>query len=1001
MRQVTTQRWTVRAPLLWVALVVAGCHGGVDHPPQGRTAGQTSFVSAPPPGNAMRSMVPENAGAATPGSPSKDGVAAPTRTVQETDIYRVEGNRLYYLNGYRGLMVFDITDVDHPSLLGRSPLFGSPVEMIVNNGVATVVIADWYGSDAFGAPFYGSVVRGLDATDPAHIKSLGDAQLGGWVRDLRVVGNVLYAVSVDEGMTYGWGMGMAPASGGGTASNSFASRVKLIVSSVNFAQGAVKAVGHLEFPGYQGVFNVTPSSILLAHDAADLTDGGNSSAVGKTELVYLDISDPGGAIAQRSAFRVNGATQGWGPDNGRWNLDFADGVTAHVLACQTNGSYCQGSGYTLSTVSFANPTAPVLKSELAIPGADWMVAARFDSGRLYLSPETGFSPNGATTPFQIYDLSNDSAPVLAGSVDLPGTVWNILLAPQSRIFALGNNWSSQAQGDSVSLSYVDVTHPAAPAALGTSTFGSGWAWTPAAGTFKAFTLDATQGLVVVPFSSWGNTSQGYVNGLQLVEFTPNTVRTAGVARTHGWVERGVFAKGRLLSLSDTTLAVIDYTVHDAPVVKTELTLARNVVSAAPNGDTIAEVSGDFWGKDHSTSEVRVLPLSDAEESTDLDRVKSVTLPGSNAQVFRNAALLYVVTEVTAPAPCAASGGSGIGVVNGPTSGCSSRSEQVQVVDVSGTTPRLRGTVTLPGAAGRLEYMMPWIDFGWYNGSTVLQVGADALAFRRWERFYGDKAPFVSAQDDLLLVDLSKPDAPSVASLPITTDTSGWWGNMQVVGNTLYTTHEEWYQKSKDPASPSLVRYFADRIDVSDRAHPRVQAKINVPGMIVGGSAQDPALLYTVDYRWTGNTEVDDLDVIRVSGNTAELVSTVTLDGYVGQTFIRGNTAYFSANLYSPKAGQPTVELHAVDLSEPSAPKDHVATGAPGWSWLLAVEGNVAVVQSGWRTGGVDLYLLQPGHAPVYRQSVRTSDLFPNQISRQGNSLYLASGLWGVQRIDLQ
>ena len=224
--------------------------------------------------------------------------------------------------------------------------------------------------------------------------------------------------------------------------------------------------------------------------------------------------------------------------------------------------------------------------------------------------------------------------------------------------------------------------------------------------------------------------------------------------------------------------------------------------------------------------------------------------------------------------------------------------------------------------------------------------------------------------------------------------------MQVVGNPLYTTHEEWYQKSKDPASPSLVRYFADRIDVSDRAHPRVKAKINVPGMIVGGSAQDPSLLYTVDYRWTGNSEVDDLDVIRVSGNTAEPLSAVTLDGYVGQTFIRGNTDYLSANLYSPKASQPTVELHAVDLSEPSAPKDHVTTGTPGWSWLLAVEGNVAVVQSGWRTGGVDLYLLQPGQPPVYRQSVRTNNLFPNQISRQGNSLYLASGLWGVQRIDL-
>ena len=31
--------------------------------------------------------------------------------------------------------------------------------------------------------------------------------------------------------------------------------------------------------------------------------------------------------------------------------------------------------------------------------------------------------------------------------------------------------------------------------LGTSTFGNGWAWTPAAGTFKAFTMDKDKGLV--------------------------------------------------------------------------------------------------------------------------------------------------------------------------------------------------------------------------------------------------------------------------------------------------------------------------------------------------------------------------------------------------------------------------------------------------------------------------------------------------------------------------
>ena len=106
-------------------------------------------------------------------------------------------------------MVFDVTNVDQPVFLGRSAIFGDPVDMIVNSGIATVVVGDWYGTLDDGSPFHGSIVRGLDATDPAHIKVLGEAKLGGWVSDDRVVGDVIYAVSVDYGWAYGWDTGAA------------------------------------------------------------------------------------------------------------------------------------------------------------------------------------------------------------------------------------------------------------------------------------------------------------------------------------------------------------------------------------------------------------------------------------------------------------------------------------------------------------------------------------------------------------------------------------------------------------------------------------------------------------------------------------------------------------------------------------------------------------------------------------------------------------------------
>jgi hypothetical protein len=1007
-----------------LAVTSAACGGGNG---MIRAVGQSDFVSAPPAGMASSGLRgSQTAGGASTGA-GGNGALAPTtsnsttttttRTVEETDLYRLEGNRLYYLNGYRGLMVFDVTDVDHPALIGRSPIYGSPVDMIVRNGIAIVVVADWYGQMDDGTPFHGSIVRGLDATDAANIKVLGEAKLGGWVEDDRVVGDVIYAVSVDYGWVYGWDL--APAGGVGVSTQPTES---VIVSSVSFAGNVIKAVGNVNFPGYTGVFNVTPNSILLAHDKPAITTATDAGTVttpsGQTDLLYLDISDPGGNIVQRGALTVSGQVQGWGADNGRWNLDFADGQTAHVVGCAAGQyGYCDGtSGYILSVGDFSNPDAPTLASQLVIPSTGWSVAARFDGGRLYLSPQSGYSYSGGmnTTPFQVYDLTDPKAPSLAGTLNIPGTVWNILPAPNLRMFALGSDYTSTSTssttGEAVSLKYLDVTTPASPSLIGTSTFGSGWAWTPAAGTFKAFTMDATKGLVVLPFSGWSYDAQAYNNGLQLIDFTASSIATDGAAHTRGWVERGIFVQNRLVSLSDLSLAVVDYSNRTTPAVTAELTLARNVITAQPEGANIAEISSDWWDNDITWSEVRLLPIANAEETTDTGNTPTVRVDGVNAQVFMNGNLAYVVTNVRVPATCDSTGRpvAKADVPAGTTPACYGRAEQIQVVDLSNGV-KLRGKVQLPidpwGWWGWGWYGCYWWD--WWGGVEAAQVGGDALAFRRWEPVYDPtNGYYIDSNSSLWVVDLRNPDAPSTASTVITDDPNGWWGNMQVVGDTLYTGHYEWVQRPTNGGTSSdwTVRYYADRVDLSDRSSPRVGAKINIPGLLVGGSPQNPNLLYTIDYRWDSDTAKDDFDVVEVQGGRAVLISTTTLDGWVGSTFVRGTTAYVSAQQYTdPNNGGTgsTVQLHAIDLTNPNAPVDRASAAAQGWGWLLDVEGDRAVVMSGWGPNGVDIYQLTPGQPPQFRQFTRTLGWWSNGVSRQGNSLYLSSGYWGVQKVDLQ
>jgi hypothetical protein len=98
-----------------------------------------------------------------------------------------------------------------------------------------------------------------------------------------------------------------------------------------------------------------------------------------------------------------------------------------------------------------------------------------------------------------------------------------------------------------------------------------------------------------------------------------------------------------------------------------------------------------------------------------------------------------------------------------------------------------------------------------------------------------------------------------------------------------------------------------------------------------------------------------------------------------------------------------MELHQVDLTNPQAPVNRVTTKRDdGWGWLLGVQGDRAILTSGWGPMGFDIYKLSASSAPVFDQSVRALGWGgANSIARQGNTLYVSTGYWGVQPIVLE
>ena len=365
------------------ALGAAGCnnHG----------IGTTDFVSAPPGGQGAGSQGGDTAnggaGAGTPATGaggaggSGGGTTTTPRTVEETDLYRLEGNRLYYLNGYRGLMVFDVTNVDQPKLLGRSPIFGSPVDMIVqqrhrHRRRRRLVRHAWTTARR-------STARSCAASTPPTrrtSRSLGEAKLGGWVRDDRVVGDVLYAVSED----YGWELRLG-LTAGGVGTSSTQSRGDRLVGELR-QQRRSRPVGHADVRRLQ--------RRLQRHAQLDPARARRAGA-DQHEHDQTELRVPrhlrSGRRDRRSAASivVNGQRAGLGrrqrpleprlrrrQDGARHRLQPLRRRQRHERLRPRHRRL------------HATPTRRCSSRELTIPSTGWSVAARFDSGRLYLSPDS-------------------------------------------------------------------------------------------------------------------------------------------------------------------------------------------------------------------------------------------------------------------------------------------------------------------------------------------------------------------------------------------------------------------------------------------------------------------------------------------------------------------------------------------------------------------------------------------------------------------------------------
>ncbi len=757
----------------------------------------------------------------------------------------------------------------------------------------------------------------------------------------------------------------------------------LEVSSIDLSNPAAPLLAQqLSFPGSSNVIHVSPTTLYVASPGQDWQNP-------TTTVTVVDISDPHGALATTGTINVPGYVEQ------RYQLDEYDGTFRIVTH---TGSWGSDGAQTLSVFQLSPQIS--LLSTLSLPSSGELSATRFDGDRCYLVTQV------SVDPLDVVDLRDPANPVLTQSVQVPGLIQQI--APEgNRLLTLGTDqrWSN------VAASLFDVTDPQNVKLLSRVKVGVGTTWSNANWDDKALQVLPDQGLMLVPFSGYlgdvASPDQTYVNGFQILSFDQQTLAARGVVQQDGEVMRTVPDANRIFSLSDRVLQTVDATDLDHPTVTAKVELARDVSDFAIIGNHAVTLSTSGWWWDTTTTELRVATLDKPDDSV----IGKLTLPFQGTKLLVDGSDALVLGNPD------------------PSSGTQTAQLFAARVDLSNpAAPKLIGSpLAIPdGPTNGTDYLWAYAPDAVLAGSGVVVLpawGSRQISQNQWESL-----------SVLIVADLVH---GSVARLELPGEMAG---DLIVQDGELWTTDEEVENPS---AQNPVARYYADRIDLSNPTAPRLAAKLNIPGTLVG-TADNGTTLYTRDYRWTADDHVQHaLAELVVSGGFAHLRKYLLLDQGLGQILADGHRLYATTETWwwdVPSGQSPTASLRVYESSA-SQPLHEVSripvdvylqaralagghlflgTGFYGMPWEFGVAGGAmanggGAAPSGASGGaavgnGVDMpyfgpteglvdYSLADADHPAFRQFVRTNG-WVQGLAVDAGRLYVSGGIYGIESVAL-
>ncbi len=485
---------------------------------------------------------------------SKD--ATSDDAVEEADIWRVLGKRIYFFNQLRGLQVIDTSKPKSPEIVSslRMPAVGEDM-YVLGDDKALLVRRDFSGAGKT------SVVLVNTSKLKAVVSSQVD--IDGWYVDSRKVGDRLVVTTQSWAPPYYVG--------------------KCKVSVIENLSTTPRLAGSVDLDRNVGLMGVTSEYIWIAGYAEKSWWKSSVTLFPIKNLPSVSSSttfDLGGVVYDKFKIHQNGkalfaVTQSWG---GNWRS-------------VTN----------LESYSLEGSVPTLLKSHTLVEGES-LHATRFDGNRAYIV--TFFQID----PLWIMDLSDPANPKVESELQVPG--WSSYIQPMGDYLA-----AVGVEGGALTASLFNVKDPANPSLASRVTIGDkGYTWSEANWNEKAVAILAEQNLILLPYQSYSWTD-GSSSAVQLVDMnlaTGTLVKRGVIAHAFQPRRATALQEGILASISNRELFLVDAANRDKPALLSEVTLAfgaDRIVHA--DAKHIVHCEGGGWNAGNAT--LRVSSANDADD----------------------------------------------------------------------------------------------------------------------------------------------------------------------------------------------------------------------------------------------------------------------------------------------------------------------------------------------------------------------------------------------------